>query len=115
MQSNISSTINTQAIADYFTKIKLSSTPEKHINQFSIPETERIVEIREIANDIGHDSKLKVASVQIKSEPGAFAENTAAHIAAMQPAFERKCDLVQFPEMSLPKYCSLDLLLDHSY
>jgi NAD+ synthetase len=58
---------------------------------------------------------LKVAYAQVRSEPGGLDVNTLTHKATMQAAYERGCDMVQFPEMSLAHYCSLDLLTDRAY
>ena len=115
MQSVLAPSLSTQEIANYFSQYRLPSVNMNSNNQFQIPGTERKVIIREIENTPGREAKLKVAYAQVKSEPGAFQENTAAHIASIKAAFERKCAMIQFPEMSLPHYCSLDLLLDRSY
>lgn len=84
---------------------------------FKIPYTDREVVIREMPTDPRKRSAsdLKVGYAQIKTEPGAFEENTRAHIESMKHAHERGVHLLQFPEMSLPHYCSLDLLLDRDY
>lgn len=86
-------------------------------SSYAIPGTERVVSIREIPNDPSkkNTKTLKFAYAQVKSEPGAFEENVAAHTASMQAAFDQGCDVVQFPEMSIPHYCSLDLLNDRTF
>jgi NAD+ synthase (glutamine-hydrolysing) len=116
-------TLKTQEIslrdfaAQLLTPQAMRASPLGH-NSFVIPGTERSVEIREIESAPGKISgapDLKVAYAQIKTEPGDFVVNTTAHIEAMRAAHERGVHLLQFPEMSLPNYCSLDLLLDTTY
>ncbi|MEY4701766.1 MAG: hypothetical protein RL326_1953, partial [Pseudomonadota bacterium] len=85
---------------------------------YVIPGTDRVVQVREIPNDplrVSRGADLKVAYAQVKTEPGALEENTRVHIETMKRAYERGAHLLQFPEMSLPHYCSLDLLLDRDY
>lgn len=105
-----------------FTKLltnRSSKADAQHVaDSFAIPGTERIVQIREINNDpskISTGPDLKVAYAQIKTEPGDFAANVTAHTEAMKAAHTRGAHLIQFPEMSLTHYCSLDLLLDPTY
>jgi NAD+ synthase (glutamine-hydrolysing) len=97
-------------------KIGDASVCKELSKAFSIPGTERRVAIREIENGAPRGNKeLKVAYAQVRSEPGGLDVNTIAHKATMQAAYERGCDMVQFPEMSLTHYCSLDLLIDKAY
>lgn len=105
-----------------FAKLLKSIAPKdvrtKPADTFSIPGTERLVEIRDITDDrskLTTAPTLKVAYAQIKTEPGDFPTNVKAHTEAMKAAYERGAHLVQFPEMSLTHYCSLDLLLDPTY
>ncbi|MCB0329348.1 MAG: NAD(+) synthase [Bdellovibrionales bacterium] len=105
-------------LSDFVQLVAPKSKDYQGPNSFLIPGTERKVSIREIANDplrITKTPNLKVAYAQVKTEPGAFEENLRVHTEAMARAHERGAHLLQFPEMSLPHYCSLDLLLDRDY
>jgi len=95
-------------------KAELPVGPDAYV----IPRTDRVVRTREIPNDpqrVARGLDLKVAYAQVKTEPGALEENARVHIETMKRAYERGAHLLQFPEMSLPHYCSLDLLLDRDY
>lgn len=97
-------------------KVGAAKTFKDPAEAFSIPGTDRRVAIREIENrPLKGEKSLKVAYAQVRSEPGGLDVNTIAHKATMQAAYERGCDMVQFPEMSLPHYCALDLLIDKPY
>lgn len=58
---------------------------------------------------------MKVEIAQIKTDPGRFEENTQKIIDAIKKAKSDRADLIVFPEMTIPGYMSMDLMLKREY
>ncbi|MCB9030656.1 MAG: NAD+ synthase [Deltaproteobacteria bacterium] len=58
---------------------------------------------------------MKIALAQINTDPGKFKENADKVIDYIRQAREQGADIVVFPEMTLPGYASLDLILSDNY
>jgi NAD+ synthetase len=96
--------------------LNVGAGPAPADDSFDVPEVARTIAVREIHNrEELCDKSLRVAYAQVRSEPGGLDVNAAVHRATMKAAYERGCDMVQFPEQSLAHYCSLDLLIDPAY
>jgi NAD+ synthetase len=59
--------------------------------------------------------QYRVAVAQIRTTPGRISENTERIIACIHAAKERGANLVVFPELTIPGYCSMDLLFNPNY
>jgi len=57
----------------------------------------------------------RVAVAQISTDPGMIAQNTEKIISYVNEAKENGADMVVFPELAIPGYCSMDLLWDKDY
>jgi NAD+ synthase (glutamine-hydrolysing) len=57
----------------------------------------------------------RVAVAQISTDPGMIAQNTSKIISYINEAKEKGADMVVFPELAIPGYCSMDLLWDKDY
>jgi NAD+ synthase (glutamine-hydrolysing) len=57
----------------------------------------------------------RVAIAQISTEPGAITANTEKIIRYINDARDQGADLVVFPELAIPGYCSMDLLWNPRY
>ena len=53
---------------------------------------------------------MKVCLGQINTTPGDFAGNLAAIRQGIDTASQAECDLIVFPELTIPGYLSQDLL-----
>lgn len=60
-------------------------------------------------------SKYRVAVAQITTDPGDIGANTRKIISYIEEARTKGVDLVVFPELAIPGYCSMDLLWDKDY
>lgn len=58
---------------------------------------------------------MKVCLGQINTTPGDFAGNLAATLHGVDVASEQKCDVIVFPELSIPGYLSQDLIYHTRY
>ena len=58
---------------------------------------------------------LKIAICQIKTFPGKIQSNTLKIIASIAEARKLGANLVVFPELAIPGYASMDLLLNENY
>ncbi len=58
---------------------------------------------------------MKVEIAQIATDPGRFEANARKIISAIEKGREDRADLVVFPELAIPGYMSLDLLLSQKY
>ncbi|MBN8548519.1 MAG: NAD+ synthase [Deltaproteobacteria bacterium] len=59
--------------------------------------------------------EYRVAIAQIKSRPGHIDENTNKIIEYIAEAKKRGAQLVVFPELAIPGYCSMDLFFNKNY
>ena len=57
----------------------------------------------------------RVAIAQISTDPGAIDRNTEKILSSIQEAKDAGADMVVFPELAIPGYCSMDLLWDKDY
>jgi NAD+ synthase (glutamine-hydrolysing) len=57
----------------------------------------------------------RVAIAQISTDPGAIDRNTEKILCSIQEAKDAGADMVVFPELAIPGYCSMDLLWDKDY
>lgn len=64
---------------------------------------------------LASESGYRVAIAQIKSRPGHIEENTNTIIEYIAEARKRGAQLVVFPELAIPGYCSMDLFFNPSY
>ena len=106
--------------AEQFGSIPLSALMPEALgipegSSFSIPNSSRRVQVRERPIVTSSGPALKVGYAQVRSEPGFLAESAATHIATIVEAHRRGCQLLQFPELSLPNYCCHDLFLDRAF
>lgn len=58
---------------------------------------------------------MKVEIAQINTDPGCVEKNTQKIINSLEKAHANKADLVVFPELTIPGYMSMDLLLYSDY
>lgn len=61
------------------------------------------------------ESEYRVAIAQVKSRPGHIEENTNKIIEYIGEARKRGAQLVVFPELAIPGYCSMDLFFNQNY
>jgi NAD+ synthetase len=57
----------------------------------------------------------RVAVAQISTDPGMIRQNTDKIVSYINEAKEKGADMVVFPELTIPGYCSMDLLWDKDY
>ncbi len=60
-------------------------------------------------------TSYRVAIAQISTEPGAISANTEKIVRYINDARDQGADLVVFPELAIPGYCSMDLLWNREY
>ncbi|MBI2596033.1 NAD+ synthase [Candidatus Daviesbacteria bacterium] len=58
---------------------------------------------------------MKIEIAQITTDPGRFEENSKKIISAIKKAQANSADVVIFPELTIPGYMSLDLMLNKNY
>ncbi|MBI2045066.1 NAD+ synthase [Candidatus Pacearchaeota archaeon] len=58
---------------------------------------------------------MKIAIAQITTYPGAIKENTKKIISFIDEARKKKAELVIFPELAIPGYLSMDLILNEKF
>ncbi|MFW6311354.1 MAG: NAD+ synthase, partial [Nanoarchaeota archaeon] len=58
---------------------------------------------------------MKISIAQIKTQPGNIEKNTRKIISNIKKAKKNKCDIIVFPELTIPGYCSMDLIFDNDY
>lgn len=90
--------------------------------EVTLPKVERAisVELPEAARTVSEGlvtthAPYRVAIAQIATDPGAIAKNAEKIISYIQDAKAAGADLVVFPELAIPGYCSMDLLWDKDY
>jgi NAD+ synthase (glutamine-hydrolysing) len=64
---------------------------------------------------LGTHTRYRVAVAQIATDPGDIRANTKKIISYIEEARSKGVDLVVFPELAIPGYCSMDLLWDKDY
>lgn len=58
---------------------------------------------------------MKIAMAQIATEPGDIEGNVAKMKKYIDQAYEQECDIVIFPELTIPGYIPMDLLLNDQF
>lgn len=58
---------------------------------------------------------MKIAIAQISTDPGNIADNTKKIISCIKKTQEMKADIIIFPELAIPGYMSLDLMLHQKF
>ena len=58
---------------------------------------------------------LKIAVAQISTDPGSIQDNTEKIIQYIKKAKSEDADILVFPELTIPGYMSLDLMLQNDY
>ena len=64
---------------------------------------------------VSSHAPYRVAIAQISTDPGMIASNTEKIISYINEAKDKGADMVVFPELAIPGYCSMDLLWDKDY
>ncbi len=64
---------------------------------------------------VSSHAPYRVAVAQISTDPGMIAKNTEKIISYIGQAKDKGADMVVFPELAIPGYCSMDLLWDKDY
>jgi NAD+ synthase (glutamine-hydrolysing) len=103
-------------------KIVSTSLIKQPTDELSTPSFSRPIEVRlETAAQAVSETLLRthaqyrVAVAQITTDPGNIVANTKKIIGYIEEARSKKVDLVVFPELAIPGYCSMDLLWDKDY
>ena len=90
---------------------QLTLPPAGSSTSTELPATDPTVKDELISSHVPY----RVAVAQISTDPGAIATNTEKIIRYINEARDKGADMVVFPELAIPGYCSMDLLWDKDY
>ena len=98
-------------------------TPKPETSErLTLPPTDRSVsvELPRAAQTVSEGlvsahTPYRVAVAQISTDPGMIAQNTDKILSYIDDAKDKGADMVVFPELAIPGYCSMDLLWDKDY